>query len=332
MSSSVLLTNELLWERIKEKTKKAKRIHAALAYYGEIGGDYLNLKKGDKLVVDMSLSTVKSGGTDPFAIQRLVDQGVKVYSRGNLHAKMIVADRFVFVGSANASQNSLDKLDEATIMTSERVVQKRAKEFINGICTEPVRTEYLEICKKHYKSSARKFNKVSSSATKSKRFKKAKLWIVNLHMYALPENEEQSYEVGEVKAKGLIKDQEQSKLYDFLWPVRPKMADELSPGDWIIMMIKDDDENILVSPPGQFLHLHQYIRDKKNKKYRYVFHLEVPKYGRAVPWGQFKKTAKSIVNRLNLTKPKTMPIRDHEIADSLLALWSEKGRMVKIKK
>ena len=57
------LSNESLWREIKQRVAKAKRVYAAVAYLGTDGSNLLPLKKGHKLVVDMSLDAVRQGAT-----------------------------------------------------------------------------------------------------------------------------------------------------------------------------------------------------------------------------------------------------------------------------
>ena len=151
MSSNAFLTNEVLWQTISDRIKAASRVDTAIAYFGQGGANILRLRKGHRLVVDMSTATVKSGGTDPPDIETLIRRGVNVFTRSNLHAKVVVTNSTLITGSANVSNHSLCVLDEAAVMTTDKVAIRRAREFIDRLCTEPVRPEYLEACKKLYR-------------------------------------------------------------------------------------------------------------------------------------------------------------------------------------
>src|SRR5207248_10301066 len=104
-----------------------------IAYIGQGGAKLLPLRSGDRLVVDMSLATVKAGSTDPREIEKLMRRGVQAFTRRNLHAKLIVADRSVIAGSANVSKRSKAVLDEAAIWTNEPAVVRRARIFIDRL-------------------------------------------------------------------------------------------------------------------------------------------------------------------------------------------------------
>jgi hypothetical protein len=319
---TTFLTNELLWQAIATRTKSAKHVKAAIAYFGQNGAKLLRLKRNDCLVVDMSLKTVAAGGTDPREIEKLVKRGVQVFTRKNLHAKCIVTDKAVLTSSANVSNNSRDRLDEAGVLTTDPVAVWRAQNFIDQLCSEPVRAEYLKECIKAYKPP--QSGTFGMSATTQTRVPPAKLWVVNLIRGNLPESEIERYEEGEEKAEKRKK-QAQSKLDTFHWSYKPRMADESGPGDWFLQVIKDKD-SITVYPPGQLLLLDHYIRDRKPRKERYVFHLEMPSRCETMTWAQFRRATRSSLGYDPTTKPRTLPIRDVPTADAILKLWTPSGR------
>jgi len=330
LSKINFLTNEDIWKTIPEIIKTSKHANVAVAYLGTDGSKLLPLKKGDTLVIDMSIATVKAGATNPHEVDKLIKRGVKVFTRRNLHAKIVLTDKQALIGSANISKNSRDILDEAAILTNDRIALQRAKDFINQICTEPVLPEYLKECKKSYRPPRVSEKHIGTKRT-SRRAKHAKLRIVSLIDYAnFPENEIESYEKSERKAEKLLKDKKQSALENFRWSGKPKMADELEQGDWFIQCIKHTDESISVYPPAQLILLDHYPINKTIGKLRYIFHLESPKNGQAMDWKTFRKKLNSILST-DKKNPPTMAISDTKQADDLLRLWTPKGRIARNK-
>lgn len=65
-----------------------------------------------------------------------------------------------------------------------------------------------------------------------------------------------------------IKDVSRSKADSFSWPQKPKMADELEAGDWLIQVIKHEDKSVLVYAPAQLLFIDHYVRDAQSGKER----------------------------------------------------------------
>jgi hypothetical protein len=325
LSKINFLVNEDIWQTLPEIIKSARHVDAAIAYFGYDGANLLPLKRGDRLVVDMSPATVKAGSTNPHEIEKLMARGVEVFTRRNLHAKIVVVDKTVLVGSANVSKNSRDNLDEAAVLTNDPVAVQRAQEFLNRICIGPVLPEYLAECKKLYKPP-RITGKQSAKGKSARRAAHAKLWLVNLvDDYSVPDAESGLFEKSEAKARRLV-DTAQSVLDTFHWPHKHKMADELETGDWVIECVRHKDKSVSVYPPARFLSVDHYIRNQQTGKERYLFHLEMPKRGETLSWAKFRKALKSILD-VNLSQPRTMPVRDTQKADDLLRLWTPKGRV-----
>ena len=328
MTLATFLSNETLWQALSDRVKAARHIDAAFAYFGKDGAKLLPLRRGDRLIVDMSEATVRGGSTDPHEVEKLVRRGVQAFSRRNLHAKLIVADNAVISGSANISKRSQNVLDEAAILTNDPAVVRRAREFIDRLCTEPVRPEYLDQCKQIYRPP-RINGKHANGKHRQQRAKQTKLWIVNLREYSIPQSENERYAQGKAKAEKLVRDGARSITHSFHWPSKPKMADELEKGDWIIMVVAHKDKDIVVYPPGQLLFLDPYDRDPQGSKKRWVFHLAIPKRGESMTWEGFRRSAKSLLGSSKLTSPRTQPVRDVQVADSLLGLWTPGGRIAR---
>jgi hypothetical protein len=326
VSVATFLSNEALWQKLSVQVKAARHVDAAIAYFGQTGAKLLPLRNGDRLMVDMSVATVRAGGTDPFEVEKLMRRGVKAFTRRNLHAKLIVAGKWAIAGSANISRHSQQILDEAAILTNDPAAIRRAREFIDRLCTEPVRPEYLEKCKRLYKPP--RFNGPRANGThRQQRAKHAKLWIVNLSEYLIPEPERERYKQGEARAAKLVEDPARSKREDFHWPYKPALASELEFGDWVIQVMTRKDKSIVVYPPAQLLFIGHYVRDTDFGKERWAFHLEAPKRGETMTWRKFSRAAKSLLKLHKSASPRTRPVRDIEVADGLLGLWTPGGRV-----
>jgi hypothetical protein len=325
VSVTTFLSNETLWQTISARIKAASHVDAAIAYFGQGGAKLLALRSGHRLVVDMSPPTVRAGGTDPREVEKLIRRGVQAFTRRNLHAKIVIADNSVISGSANVSRQSQQVLDEAAIFTTDQSAVRRAREFIDRLCTEPVRPEYLEECKRIYKPP--RFNgQRASGKDRQQRAKHAKLWLVNIGEYSVPESETERYEEGEAKAEKLVKDESRSRTDSFHWRFKPKMASELELGDWIIQVVRYKDKSIVVYPPGQLLFIDHYVRDPERGQERWVFHLEVPRRRETTTWKNCRRATRSVLGR-RLSSPRTTPIRDVRVADALLGLWTAGGRV-----
>jgi hypothetical protein len=327
MNVTTFLSNETLWQALPARINAARHVDAAIAYFGQGGARLLPLRKGDRLVLDMSLPTVRAGSTDPREVEKLIRRGVQTFTRRNLHAKLVVADSSVICGSANVSKRSQQVLDEVGILTADPSAVRRARQFVDRLCTEPVRPEYLKRCKRAYKPP--RFAGGANRKYGQERVKHAKLWMVNLRESSIPESEVERYEHGEAKAAKLAKDNFRCKTDSFHWPYKPRMANELEMGDWVVQVMTYRDKSIFVYPPGQFLLTDHYIRNSGSDKQRWVFHLEVPRRGQRMEWKEFRRAVSSSVGAGNLRSPRTQSVRDVQVADRILALWTPGGRISK---
>jgi hypothetical protein len=79
MSMTRFLYNDQLWNEL-QRCSNAKNVCAAVAFIGTGGADLLPLKRRDTLVVDLSLTAVKQGSTDPREIKKFIARGVTVSS------------------------------------------------------------------------------------------------------------------------------------------------------------------------------------------------------------------------------------------------------------
>jgi hypothetical protein len=137
MSAPLLLTGRAVWQYLSPALRRAKNVHAAISYFGQGGARLAPLRRGHTLVVDMSLKACSQGVTDPREIRKLIRKGVQVFSLENLHAKTLVIDDSLVVGSANVSHNSADTLEEAALVTTNTSSARTANRFIEQLCTPP---------------------------------------------------------------------------------------------------------------------------------------------------------------------------------------------------
>ena len=74
-STSRFIWNKELWKEITNCAASSQPVFAAMAYVGRDGAKLLPLKRGDSVVVDMSLSAVRQGVTYPRALKPLCGVG-----------------------------------------------------------------------------------------------------------------------------------------------------------------------------------------------------------------------------------------------------------------
>ena len=334
MSTTRFLTNDGLWKEIDARVKAARRVRAAVAYLGRGGAGYLPLRRGDKLVVDMSIGAVRQGVTDPREIRKLIKKGVEVFSRATLHAKFYVVDDALIAGSANVSKNSRSKLDESAILTTDAMSVRRATAFFDDkLATQPVREHYLRDCIKAYRPPKFKAaaDGTETSPMKGRRAVEASLWFIGgLNYINPPEAEKRQIKSAEQRAKKELKRAEGTSLSWIRYVTRPKFMDDIRIGDWVVQCVQNEDKTREISAPEQVLSEENYRRaDKKNV---HLLMLESSDAAEVIPLSNFRLRIRRDVAILDKDKPRTRPIVDTAQADAILALWTPTGRVSKTRK
>jgi len=105
------------WAHIRRDLVRRGRppVVAVVGYVGGAAPEVMPLRKGDILVCDASPAAIKRRLTSTMALRQYDRIGVSVFSLAGLHAKVIAAKGFAWVGSTNASENSRDNLIEASV-------------------------------------------------------------------------------------------------------------------------------------------------------------------------------------------------------------------------
>ena len=319
--ASRFLFNETLWEELGARIPKAKAVRAAVAYLGTGATGLLPLRKGDKLVVDMSLGSVRSGTTDPREVEKFLRRGVEVFSRGSLHAKFFIIDKVTIAGSSNISNHAKDSLDEAAVLTDDPATSRRALATFDLLCTEPVRKDYLSKCIKEYRPP----NFAGGPRSRGKRAKlsQGKVWIIGgLEYRDVREREEKESERLIENARKRLLDFERCDVDHSHYPAPQGFFRRLRDGDWLIVCV-GDGRGFDVSPPARFLGVDHYARGGGKQRYMLLF--EVPTDADTIRWSTLRSAAPRFITAAKRPKPRTTPIINDAEADALLRLWNARG-------
>lgn len=323
-STCRFVTNQSLWHELQSRVTSRGPVLATFAYFGDGGADLLPLRKNDRLVVDMSIGAVKQGVTDPYEVRRLVKKGVLVFTRGNLHAKFMIAGGTLIAGSANVSRNSRNILDEAGILTTDAAAVKRAKAFFTQLCTEPVRPKYLAECIRNYRPPVFKAAVMPGRRKRrSQRVVEAKLWLVRgLRYLDIPRHEWEKADAAERRASTKLSNPDKTEVDTTHYPKLPALLKNVRPGDWVITEIRYGTGSD-VSAPAAVLSIDSYPRG--GGKRRYLLQREMPISAEDVSGGRFRKLLRSIDPEL--ADRRTRAVVDEEKADRILRLWTPGGRL-----
>jgi hypothetical protein len=322
------LSNDGLWAELKSRVKTAKRVKAAVAYLGQGGARLLPLKKGDTLVVNLGLQTVKQGATSPEEIQKLINRGVRVFTRSNLHAKFFICDNTLIVGSANISQNSLNSLDEAASLTNDPEALRHARDFFEKLSKEPVRPEYLERCLKAYRPPRFSPPRSKGKTRRQPRVVESNLWFIGgVAERDLPAKEQKTAAAIEEKTTEELEKHTGTWVSHLDYTEKPAYFDKIRVGDWFVVCLADAHGHREIQAPRQVLGHESYPRG--GGKRRYLLMCEVPDAAEAVPLEQFRRYIRKFVPKLDADRPRTKPILDREAQTAIFKLWTPSGRISK---
>lgn len=119
-------------ETLKDLIKSSSTVEIAVAFLGE-GAENL-IPGGVKARI---ICNLESGATNPSVVRKLQAQaGVEIRTLSNLHAKVLIGDQSILVGSANLSANGLGLegketafWEEAGLLISDPTERQRAHEW-----------------------------------------------------------------------------------------------------------------------------------------------------------------------------------------------------------
>ena len=255
-----------LWPKIVSLAKQSSRRQIVVAYLGKGASKILPLRRGDVLVVDLSEQAVKTGQTDPREVEKYLKKGVKVYNQPNLHAKLYVFDEAVIVSSANLSIRSQNNLIEVGLLSKDRQILVRAKNFIEGLIDDRklVKAKELKELKELYrpprfaaKGTARNF------------------WISRVDDEEFDDTDNKTIE----KLKRKIKHVD-VKMYD-ITAVKFLGRCAWNEGDIVVNVVYNKDRPLYVIPPSEVIKVHSH-------KSRVYCLLKEPKHNWA-NWNLFRK-------------------------------------------
>lgn len=121
------------WPAIRRDLERPSRrpVVAVVAFIGVDAPTVMPLRRDDTLVCDASRLAIARGLTNVSALRTFRRRGIQIFSISGLHAKVIASPTSAWVGSANASTNSQERLLEASV----RVTGAQARSVYRWACS-----------------------------------------------------------------------------------------------------------------------------------------------------------------------------------------------------
>jgi len=263
------------WKRIPQVVRRSKgRTYAAVAYIGAGAARLLPLRKNDLLVVDASTGSVKSGRTDPKELLKFVRREVRVYSREGLHAKVVACENVAIVGSANASSNSEQVLNEAVVLTSSRAAIKSARDYVRSLCVYELGPKELAALSRLFVPPRKPKGPARRGSGNKHRVQVVQLEDLNEEFDAA---KEATFQAGRVEARRRIRNKRTHEEQYFEWNGD---ASRYKAGDLLIQVVESLRGAMRVEPVGKVLS--KRLHNPRGKKRVCFVYLEIPRR-RAMP-------------------------------------------------
>lgn len=275
-----LLTNDV-WSQGFKLLTKHKRKTAAISYVTVYSPMF---KKGDALICDASKGAIECGETNASVLRSYMNKGVQLFSVPNFHAKLIVTDNAVIIGSANLSRHSADKLVEASFFSDDLSAIAQAHAFCYPFMTNKYALSDSQLTKlegitpKPYKRKERKIPE------ERKRHFGGDEWIIN----TVPnKTEKYAKEIEELEHKVAGKYETTPEHIDTLtWRPTGKFALAAQPGNSFIR-IHTEGKRSWVYSQATLVHI-----EKKHDCTLLLF--KMPNDYTCLSWSEFHKKTKDL--------------------------------------
>lgn len=311
MSTEVITIDA--WEAITAAAQRRKqRAWVAVAFFGKDGPDLLPLAPGSRLVVNASEDAVKLGLTRPASLKEMVANDVLVYSVANLHAKVFVFGRMVFIGSTNASGSSADTLIEAVIRTTDRNSVADAREFVQSQCLVELGPAELDRLQKLYRPPKRLVGRRMAGAQPPRRNQSQlpRLHLAHLELSDPPEDSEETAQEGREEAKSKMEHPRRHDLDEFFWHGRCAFRER----DQVMQLTKGTGGAVLVHPVATVLNTREWSNGRASYTFVYLESPKLRRKGLDVVTTQLGRGSKKALRKNGL-------VRDRDFAVKLRQLW-----------
>jgi len=230
MKDQLFLTNDI-WKQANQYLKKDDSVNAVIAY---VTSKTLKLKSKDILICDASKDSIKFGRTSAKILKDYFNDSVTIYSIEALHAKLLVSNRFIIIGSANLSVNSAENLIEAAIISRDELSISQTKAFIFNLIKEikPLtEIDIQDLLEIHViRSSKRKLTKRRKSF-----YVGDKIWVSNVRPLSETiiekEYDDEIYAIEKIRESHKM---DRDSLSYIRFKGKSKIRDHASPGDLLI--------------------------------------------------------------------------------------------------
>jgi hypothetical protein len=301
------------WKVIQEKAGKQKAM-VAVPFIGKNASKLLPIPSGSILVTRFTDMAIKAGQVSPQEIIQFLKRGVKVHNYPNLHSKVYVFGRRVFVGSANVSSSSMS-LSEACIETTDSEIIQSAKNYIETLCSDLVTLEEAKSKLSLYPKDGERMFGVKSSNEKDKSH--YSVWVFPLEEASYNEEEQKAWDTGFDIANKKITNPKISKLEGAI-----THHGKYQLGDWVVQRF-NYKSGFLFECPAKIIHMEAIKNSNKICVY-----LDQPKWARDIPSAKVREVLGNDATVVLYKADSNRKIRSNPTARALLTMWKHHQGMI----
>lgn len=311
-----------LWKTITAYAQRSKTRRIAVAYLGKGANELLPLKKGDTLIVNMTLPNVKNSQVNPFEVEKYYNAGVKIFHCKNLHSKVYLFDKQAIICSANISNNSYSStgLIECGVLTTNKQVLHDTATFINRLAVEKVSRAYIDLCKENYNPP--KFTGAKGKQLiKEPQIETSNFWVIYTEAATLSEEEQKILENDKEAYEEELINKDDYEVDSIRYGASSSFIKGVKKGDWV-MPIWNTEHRAQVQEPKRVLGITKGRR-VNSKGHRNVFlRIEERIIQQKQSWTAFERYMKK--NKITgIRKTTTKQINNEETKHKLYKFWKE---------
>jgi len=207
------------------------------------------------LVVNMGKDAVERGLTSPYAVEKFLKNGVRVYTKDNLHAKVVVLGDRAIVGSMNASRNSASVLTEAAIETTEAKAVRACRRFVLSLCGDPVNPDYIQKMKELYRPPKSEVKAKEQHVGISNH---GCVWAVRVEHLEYDREDRMAQSRGMPIAESELSSEHRFEIDEFCF-TGARFLNSVARAD-LVLQICSKDGDLELYPPSRVIHVETYVK------------------------------------------------------------------------
>jgi hypothetical protein len=303
-----------VWDEIRSAASRTGRGKATIAVSYLTDGEFLPLRSGDTLVVNLDDATLKAGLTDPSVVLKYLKAGVAIFRSPGLHAKVYIFGRKTIIGSPNTSKHSRQLGESIAVIDGDESARAARKMITASLQPIPVDKATLQGMQQIYRP-ARGDGRSVPFVPRPLDPATDRVWLVHFMFGGLPEEVFAASDKAVRAARRRVGQDDITQIESY----NSDEVEQLAAGDLVIFLGEYAESDEAVYPPVRVLDRH-----------------ELPRKGRSPGWTLFTTRAslehepvtvaqlREVLNKHGMRHTgRQRQLKDVEARRAVLALWDD---------